>query len=284
MQKAITSVTTTFIAGTTLVEALKSIRKRLKRLVIFSIRRRGGRYIQLSPSVFTRQFLFDRKQQKLLDIEIRNSVDAVTLSQIFFSEHYSLEKLTRYSAVSAFYNHTIQSGKLPLIIDCGGNIGLASRYFSENYPQSWILCIEPDPANVIQAKRNNTSNIVFLQNAIGSEMKRGTIIDPGLGNNSYRISCEGDGNIGIISVNDLLEKYSSYVPYIIKIDIEGFESELFSKNIEWVEKFPLLIIELHDWMFPKSSNSKNFLKAISALDRDFVYYGENIFSISNTLI
>ena len=83
-----------------------------------------------------------------------------------------------------------------------------------------------------------------------------------------------------------MEKYSKnkYTPFIIKIDIEGFEEDLFSKNLEWVDLFPLLIIELHDWMLPKSSNSKNFLQAISKLNRDFVYIGENIFSISNTLL
>jgi hypothetical protein len=37
-------------------------------------------------------------------------------------------------------------------------------------------------------------------------------------------------------------------------------------------------------MLPHSSNSKNFLKAISQLDRDFVYIEENIFSISNTIL
>ena len=84
-------------------------------------------------------------------------------------------------------------------------------------------------------------------------------------------------------INSILKKYQQFVPFIIKIDIEGFESELFSKNTEWIDMFPLVIIELHDWMLPKTANSNNFLKEISKLDRDFLYFNENIFSIKKII-
>jgi hypothetical protein len=32
-------------------------------------------------------------------------------------------------------------GDAPVILDCGGNIGLASRYFSENYTEAAVLCM-----------------------------------------------------------------------------------------------------------------------------------------------
>jgi FkbM family methyltransferase len=72
-----------------------------------------------------------------------------------------------------------------------------------------------------------------------------------------------------------------YQPFLIKIDIEGAEKELFSRNLEWISKFPVLIIELHDWMLPAQGTSRAFLAAIAPLDRDFVFFGENIFSIAN---
>ena len=70
-------------------------------------------------------------------------------------------------------------------------------------------------------------------------------------------------------------------PFIVKIDIEGFEAELFSRNLEWLDRFYVLIIELHDWMLPRQRSSQSFLRAIGALDRDFLYAGENVFSIAN---
>jgi hypothetical protein len=49
----------------------------------------------------------------------------------------------------------------------------------------------------------------------------------------------------------------------------------------WIDRFPLLVIELHDWLLPGQSTSRNFLREIALRDRDFVYRGENIFSIAN---
>ena len=37
---------------------------------------------------------------------------------------------------------------------------------------------------------------------------------------------------------------------LIKIDIEGFEENLFSKNFEWIDE-KIIIIELHDWILKK---------------------------------
>jgi hypothetical protein len=81
----------------------------------------------------------------------------------------------------------------------------------------------------------------------------------------------------------MLKKFNhrKFTPFILKIDIEGFEKDLFSRNLAWIDKFPILIIELHDSTHEGTSNSNNFLSAISKRNRDFLYFGENIFSISN---
>ena len=254
---------------------------------ILKLRGRNPRYFFLTHPVLASQIVYDTLQKKYIQFRIRDEIDYATSQQIYSSDDYGTSKLKRHSDIQLLYKQIVESKLQPLIIDCGGNIGLASKYFSSNYDLAKIICVEPDFKNIKQAKANNIStNIDFLEAAIGPENGSGTIVDPGLGNNAYRISSASNGEINIFSINHLLEKYSKnkYTPFIIKIDIEGFEEDLFSKNLEWVDLFPLLIIELHDWMLPKSSNSKNFLQAISKLNRDFVYIGENIFSISNTLL
>jgi hypothetical protein len=69
----------------------------------------------------------------------------------------------------------------------------------------------------------------------------------------------------------------------VKVDIEGAEADLFSGNTEWVELTPIIIVELHDWMLPKKGTSRPFLQCISKLDRDFIYLGEDVYSIANDL-
>ena len=73
-------------------------------------------------------------------------------------------------------------------------------------------------------------------------------------------------------------------PLILKIDIEGGEDVLFNGDTSWLSRFPLVIIELHDWMLPFAGSSKNFIKAIALLDFDFLYRGENIFLFNRNLL
>lgn len=116
--------------------------------------------------------------------------------------------------------------------------------------------------------------VLVLEAAIGSEASRGRIVNAGVENNAFRIDRNSEGNIEILSINDLLLHFGSpeYVPFIAKIDIEGFESDLFSRNTDWIARFPLLIVELHDWMLPRSASTGPFLRAIATQDRDFLYY------------
>jgi FkbM family methyltransferase len=250
-------------------------------------RRRMRRYLQLSPRVCRRQVLYDRKLSRHIELEVRDRVDLGTIGQVFLNEDYGLDKLARCAELVAFRDAVLAAGKRPLIIDCGGNIGLASRYFLENHPGATVLCVEPDHGNALQARRNNpTPAVRVYECAVGSEASRGRIVDPGWGNNAFRIDRSGGGDTEIISIDDLLQQHdpATHVPFIAKIDIEGFEAELFSQNTEWIDRFPLIIVELHDWMLPRSASTRSYLRAISARDRDFVYSGENTFSISNTLL
>ena len=209
-----------------------------------------------------------------------------TAYQIFYNEDYDLIKIQRHHQIYEYYEKRIKEGKRPLIIDCGGNIGLSSKYFSLTYPAAKIACIEPDNKNITSAKLHNDGNVDFFEVAIGCIDSTGRIFDPKIGNNAYRIIPDDCGGLMIKSVPYILSKYpcEEFEPFLIKIDIEGFEENLFSENTDWINLFPVLVIELHDWMLVKKRNSGNFLKAISKLDRDFIYIGENIYSISNTLI
>ena len=51
-----------------------------------------------------------------------------------------------------------------------------------------------------------------------------------------------------------------------------------------MDKFDIIIIEIHDWMLPKNSNSSNFINALSETmkkgnKRDLIISGENLISI-----
>jgi FkbM family methyltransferase len=261
----------------------KKIKKHLKTERLKKTLTEGFIYV---PKCIGWQNIFCCKSKRSFSLYARDKIDIEVLHQIFTQEHYALRKLARFKDVCAIYEKIIGSGKA-LILDCGANIGAASVYFADQFPEAMVISIEPEPNNILMCKRNTSchKNIQVLQAAVGSTCQKGEILDTKAENWGFQIYSASEGKIKIISINSLLksELCQDTTPFIIKIDIEGFESDLFKENTEWMERFPLIIVELHDWMLPKTANSQNFLKAISKLDRDFVFLGENVFSISNKI-
>lgn len=241
-------------------------------------------FLPITPPFFKTQIFYDRKNRSFFSLKTRDWVDWTSINQIFYHGCYAVDQLTRKDDMFNVYNGILGKNKFPLILDCGANIGIGTRYFQLAFPESKIVSIEPDKENLYFAKLNNQNkNVFFKAVGVGAKDIIGRLIDPGLGANAYRIEYDQSGDIKIESINSILAEYSEYVPFLIKIDIEGFERDLFSDNLEWIDKFPVLIIELHDWLFPREGQSLNFLREISKRNRDFVFIGENVFSIDNTL-
>ncbi len=248
--------------------------------------RNPQRFWVLTPAILRKQVIYDRKNRKLIRVKIRDSIDFAVIKQIFLWEDYGLGKLPRAVELDERYRAIVASGRVPLIIDCGANSGMASRYFAETYKDAFVVAIEPDAGNLELARSNNLSRRVSFRLAgIGNSDTRANIKDPGKGNWAYRVEEEAEGNVALVSMNSLLRDFNTdlYVPFIVKIDIEGFEANLFEKNTEWMDRFPVLMIELHDWMLPGQGSSSSFLRQVAARNRDFVFFGENVFSISNSL-
>ena len=230
-------------------------------------------------------FKIPNKETEIYKFRIKDSIDWFTAYEMLVLQEYSLNGLGRCEELMDYYRDQLMDGYVPLILDCGANIGLASKFFSDQYPLAKIIGVEPDQQN-FKLATNNSGNVAELYPyAIGSENGFGELIDPLLGGNAFRVSAADSGNVEIISISSLIKitQDSKLKPFIVKIDIEGYEGELFSKNVEWIDEFPLLMIELHDWMLPKQGTSKNFLSEIAKRDRDFILVGSTVFSISNNL-
>ncbi len=207
------------------------------------------------------------------------------MHQLFQSEDYALGRLRRGAELHALYEALASGAHQPLILDAGANIGASVVYFSIVFPRAHIVALEParDNFEVLQA---NASGIDLDARcaAIGAVPGEVALVDPGIGEWGYRTEAGAGGTrVPVLAAAQLVaeKRALGFAPFIAKIDIEGGEAELFSRDTDWVDEFPLLIIELHDWLLPESGNSRNFLRCVAARNRDFVYIGENVFSIRN---
>jgi hypothetical protein len=64
--------------------------------------------------------------------------------------------------------------------------------------------------------------------------------------------------------------------FIVKIDIEGFEADLFSANLDWLDLADVVIIEPHDWMLPGQGSSRTLQVAMAARPFEVLLSGENL--------
>ena len=60
---------------------------------------------------------------------------------------------------------------------------------------------------------------------------------------------EADQKIVGIGIDELISASADNAPFILKIDIEGSEGKLFEVDIDIISRFPIIVVELHDWMF-----------------------------------
>lgn len=93
------------------------------------------------------------------------------------------------------------------------------------------------------------------------------IVDPGLGPDAFRLEECDDGMMETFTVVEVLA-ISNFRPYLIEIDIEGFESNSFESHTDRIDFFPFVVIELQDWMLLNQFTSKNFLVEIARRKRN----------------
>jgi FkbM family methyltransferase len=217
------------------------------------------------------------------------SSDEHVIKQVLGDSQYDLRRLRRASELAGFFQARSAAGKRPLVIDAGANIGASSIFFAMNFANAFVVAIEPDRENYELLRKNvDGVGIEPLCSAVSSTPGFARVVDPGEGHWGYRTENTTEAAardvVERVTINDLYRRHAAtYFPFIVKIDIEGGEADLFSGNTEWVARTPLLIVELHDWLLLKCGNSRSFLKCVAQLDRDFVYVGEDVYSIANDL-
>lgn len=142
-----------------------------------------------------------------------------------------------------------------LIFDLGANVGYASAVFLSLFPRAFVLAVEPDPANfelckralapygdrakVVEGAAWYTSGQLFLsKGTFGDGREWATEVRPA-----------GSGESATVAAWDvpaLIRVCPRSTIDIMKIDIEGSEKVLFSKNAgEWLSRVRNICIETH---------------------------------------
>ena len=182
------------------------------------------------------------------------------------------------------YNFLIE--KQPeTIVDAGANIGLASIYFANKYPDAKIIALEPEQSNFELLKKNVAPypQIVPVQAALWNKNEEIHLIDPGLGKWGFMTEMKHPSEklpgklchpVMAMTIDKIMKEYTLTKIDILKIDIEGAEREVFSDTSSWIEKIDSIIIELHERI--KAGCNRSFFIGSKGFDQEW-QQGENIY-------
>ncbi|MCE0497135.1 MAG: FkbM family methyltransferase [Methylacidiphilales bacterium] len=203
------------------------------------------------------------------EVTIRcNTSDIACLEKIFLIKEYQMPFPTNPQ----------------IIVDAGANIGLATLYYSQEYPNAKIIAIEPERSNFNLLKKNcaDLPNITLVEGALWN--REGTLIiqDPKAEKWKFSVteplptSSSTTEEVQAMTIPGILRQIGTDRIDILKLDIEGSEYELFKNGAEdWLGAVDQIVIELHDRF--RSGSAHAFYAAISRMSFVQENRGENIF-------
>ncbi|TXE17132.1 FkbM family methyltransferase [Psychroserpens burtonensis] len=139
----------------------------------------------------------------------------------------------------------------PYIIDGGANIGLASIYFKQLYPDAEIVAFEPDPEiyNILEAnvKSYAFDNVKLIKKGLWNKETtlkfRSEGADAGLLETFNESDHTNSQNITVTSLRPYLQKPIDF----LKLDIEGAETVVLKDIAEDLDKVARIFVEYHSF-------------------------------------
>ncbi|HZZ39246.1 MAG TPA: FkbM family methyltransferase [Acidobacteriaceae bacterium] len=169
-----------------------------------------------------------------------------------------------------------------LILDLGANIECASAYFLSAFPDASVIAVEPDPENTARCRDNLRpygDRVSVIRGAVwhsGGEL----VLSREHGKEwavQVRQAKPGENADTIAySVPDLLKTSHLQQIDLLKIDIEGSELALFSRNTEpWLGTVKNICVELHG-----TECESVFLKALENFQYEASRLGEHLLCLN----
>ena len=197
-----------------------------------------------------------------------NAGDRMSLRQVFYEQIFAPLK-------------GIQDVKL--IVDAGAYVGYVSLYLHQFYPEAEIICFEPDKENFewliknislveietrMHGKVGARTGFLAWNAAVWSKHTKLELLMSDK-KTATRVM-DGGNDVWGFSLDEVFKSDKYHKIDILKMDIEGAEQEVFSRNYQsWLDRTRNICVELH------SGRCKEiFFKAMEAYNYELSTSGE----------
>lgn len=203
--------------------------------------------------------------------------DLDVVHQIYWQRSYEISS-GMLDRVQRRYAEILAAGRKPIIVDAGANIGISTIWFTTAFPEARVIAIEPDPGNFALLRTNVAQypNCLPVEAALGSEPGFASL-SRGESQLAWAVRTErSDDGVPVLSVENAFDRSGGDEPFVVKIDIEGFERDVFASRLEWLDRTYVLFIEPHDWMFPGQRISGGLQKAMAERPFELLVNGDTL--------
>lgn len=159
------------------------------------------------------------------------------------------------------------------VLDVGGNIGIFSIFVKELFGKCKIVVFEPEKSNFRLLKKNLSeySGITLINKAVGNKVRKEKLR---ISNNFSCHTLSEDKNFRLktgfvseqlVSVTTLDTVIKNKID-VIKIDVEGYESEVIrgAKNTI-LKNFPILLVAYEHY----KNQDKDLVRLVRSIDRNY---------------
>jgi FkbM family methyltransferase len=208
------------------------------------------------------------------------------LDQVYVGSEYDCPSQGHNQAVFRYYTNCVEKRMVPLIIDCGANIGMASIWYAQKFPLAKIISVEPEPENfrILAMNAANYPNIVPIQGGISDQETKLILSNTGDAPWAWETREAESGPIRAFTIPGLLANVTDAALMIVKIDIEGSEVGLFRSNVDWANETPVIVFESHDSLFNWRGTFHAVVSILIKRPRDYIQSGENTFSFLHSMV
>lgn len=134
------------------------------------------------------------------------------------------------------------------IVDGGANVGVAAKWFAQHYPDSTIVCFEPDPA-IFELLRSNTEATWGVERhmaALGSPGVATTFYAAGSDAGRLAPPSETSGStidVALTSLGDVIGQLGRVD--MLKLDVEGAELDVLEEARGQFSRVAYAYVEFH---------------------------------------
>ncbi len=179
-------------------------------------------------------FLFDYRHQNVAGFQMTlDRFESLywTYIEIFVNEYY-------------YFKRDEKDVQPPLILDCGGHIGLSVIYFKFLYPDARVVVFEPNPKSAEMLRKNieknNLKNVEVIEGAAGREEGELVIYLQSTGSTLFEDFAHRQ--VELVGYQDFgeeartpIHRLSTFIKgpvAMLKLDVEGSEGDIIADLVD----------------------------------------------------